>query len=129
MSGTTIISKFPTERNDFETVFCVAFNIPTNDNRILVKTTKQFFLRNILVPSGSIGKVVDLVCDGQLFLIDFGLPIVGRIPPGSELIQPVNLAQEVANLQADVNRFEAGLTELEQNLAGLADKWGVSDER
>lgn len=127
--GTFILSHNEAPRNGhtLADAFVSAF-IPQNDNRILVKTTKQFYLRNYPVPAGTVGKIVDLVCDDQLFLIDFGLPIVARIEPGSELIAPVNLAEIVADLQADVNRFDASLGELERNLGELAQRWGVSDE-
>lgn len=97
--GTFILSQTRAQRNGhtLADAFVSAF-ITQNDNRILVKTTKQFYLRNYPVPAGSIGKVVDLVCDGRLYLVDFGLPIVARIAPDSELIAPVNLAEIVADL-------------------------------
>lgn len=96
---TDILSQDSAQRNGhtLADVFISAF-IPTNDNKILVKTTRRFYLRTYPVPSGTIGKVVDLVCDGRLYLVDFGLPIVARIAPDSELIAPVNLVAEYAKL-------------------------------
>lgn len=130
MSANKIVPQSTRPRNGHTEAFLEAFDIPTNDNRILIKTTRRFFLRNHLVPAGTIGKIVDLVCDGKLYLLDFGLPIVARIEPGSDLIQPVNLAHELAALQADVNEFEAGLTAFEAKVNELRQRMeGASDER
>jgi hypothetical protein len=128
MSGKTIVSQSPALRNEHSDAFCLAFDIPQQNNRIFVATTRPFFLGNYPIPAGSVGWVADLVCNGSLYLIDFGLPLVCRVPVGSDLIRLADLAEKVEELQADVTRFEASLTELERDLAGLAQKWGASDE-
>ena len=63
---------------------------PQSNNRIMVKTTRSFYLRKYHVQAGTIGKVVDLVCDGRLLLVDFDLAVVARIPAGSDLIEAVH---------------------------------------
>ena len=86
--GTHIISKTHAPRNGrtLADAFAEAF-IPTNDNRIMVTTQRVFWLGKYYVPAGSVGKVVDLVCDGRLMLVDFGLSVVARFPVGSNLIE------------------------------------------
>jgi hypothetical protein len=105
MSGINIITDYAHLSNG-----CA--HIPNNDNRILIRTTKQFYLGTFRVPAGSIGKIVDTVCDGQVHLIDFGLPIVARIRPGSPLIEPVTLADLLTQFEAELTdlaeRMEAG---------------------
>jgi hypothetical protein len=101
MSGNFIVSQSTRPRNGrtLTDAFAKAFNIPTNDNRILVQTTRDFSLSftGLVVGKGSIGKVVEMQKDGQLLLVDFGLAgYVVRFPVGSDLIEFVEAVQDAS---------------------------------
>ena len=126
--GTHIISKSPRSRNgvsQYSEAFLKAFNIPSRHNRITVRATRQFELSftRLIVAKGQSGRVVSLIDNGRLMLIDFGFSqAVARIPVDSDLVEFVTLAEEFDRLKTAVSQFDAGLSELEQACADLAQR-------
>ena len=92
MSGLNIISNNPRPRNGrtLTEAFDEAFNIPQSNNRILIKTTRDFALSitGLIVGKGSTGRIVEMANSGRFLLVDFGLAAtVVRFPVGSDLIE------------------------------------------
>jgi hypothetical protein len=98
MSGNNIISKIHAPRNGRNAdAFAEAFNIPTNDNQIIVRATRQFelSLTGLKVGRGSTGRIVEMTDSGRSLLVDFGLAAsVVRFPVGSDLIEFVEAVSD-----------------------------------
>lgn len=56
--------------------------------KIIARAERDFYLRDTLIERGKLGRVLDVVADDTILLVDFGVPawIVCRVPVYSHLI-------------------------------------------